>query len=252
MTAARNIRIMLFGASAALTLMATSPAFAQVTDGSASAFALDANVLNIIDVGPTPISSVTGNGSDTHSLVTLSAGLPGISLNTGLLNTSASSNVDGSSGSKSATGMSSIVDFDLNATSFGLSFDTLTSDSTVSGDAGSFSAVGNSSIVNLMGTGQLSGINVNITGEPNQVLLDLAIAQVIANRQTTSCSSFSCMITTDALYINLPGVANLTLASSTAELMGNTAPVPEPSTWAMMVAGLLGIGAMRKWKNRSA
>jgi hypothetical protein len=255
MKAVKTIRTLLFGASAALTLLAAAPASAQVTDGSASAYALQADVLApLISVGPIPASSVTGNDSDSASVVTLDAGssLLGATLHVGILNSSASSDVDGSSGPKTASGMSSITEFDLDTTTFGLSFDTLTSNSTVSGDAGSFSAIGNSSIVDLMGSGLLAGIDTNISGAPNQTLLSLAGIEVIANRQTSSCTSFSCMMTTDALYVNIAGLANLTLASSTAELMGNTAPIPEPSTWAMMVAGLFGIGAMRKWKNRSA
>lgn len=253
MNASIKMRALLSVTGVALTMLAASPAIAQVTDGSASAYALDASVLDIINVGPTPTSSVTGNGSDENSLATLNAGssLLGATLSTGLLNTSASSNVDGNAGPKTAMGSSSIVDFDLNTNLFSLSFDTLTSNSTVTGDAGSFNAMGNSSILNLMGSGLLGNIDTNITGAPNQVLLSALGVEVIANRQTTSCSSFSCMLTTDALYVNVAGLANLTLASSTAELMGNTAPIPEPSTYAMMVVGLFGLGAMRKWKQRN-
>lgn len=248
---AKHIRTLLFGASAALTLMAASPAFAQVTDGSASASALNAQLPLGVSVGPVPLSSVSGNGSDSNDLLRVTV-FP--YLDTGVLTTSADSNVDGSSGSKSASSSASVLDFDLGGPlPFGLSADVLSSNSSVSGDAGSFSAVGNSSIINLTGSGLLAGLDVSaIDGSPNQVLLDLAGISVIANRQSSSCSSFSCMLTTDALFVNVANVATVALATTTAQLSGNTAPVPEPSTWAMMVAGLFGIGAMRKWKSRSA
>ena len=97
-----------------------------------------------------------------------------------------------------------------------------------------------------------TSVALSLLAVANQVLLDLAGISIIANRQTSSCDTFSCMITTDALYVNVANITSLTLASTTAMLTGSTAPVPEPSTYAMMVVGLFGIGAMRKWKNRSA
>lgn len=251
MNAVKTMRTLLFGASAALTLMAASPVFAQVTDGSASASSLNAQLPLGTSVGTVPLSSVSGNGSDSNDLLRVTV-YP--YLDTGVLTTSASSNVDGSSGAKSASSSASILDFDLGGPlPFGLSADVLSSNSSVSGDAGSFAANGNSSIINLSGSGLLSGLNVNaIDGSPNQVLLNLAGISVIANRQTSTCSSFSCMITTDALFVDVANVATVALATTSARLAGNTAPVPEPSTWAMMVAGLFGIGAMRKWKNHAA
>lgn len=251
MNAVKTMRTLLFGAGTALALMAASPVFAQVNDGGASASALSAQLPFGLSVAPAPLSSVNGNGSDSDDLLRVTV-FP--FLDTGVLTTSAASNVDGSAGAKSASSTASILDFDLGGPlPFGLSFDVLTSNSNVSGDAGSFSAVGNSSIVNLMGSGLLAGLNGSaLDGSANQVLFDGAGVSVIANRQTSSCSSFSCMLTTDALFINVANVAAVALATTSAHLAGNTAPVPEPSTWAMMIAGLFGIGAMRKWKNRSA
>jgi hypothetical protein len=235
----------LLGALMALGL--TAPAYATVTEGDASAYAIKGEVLGSPVIGPIPFSSVSGNGTDSDSILDISAG----PLSIGALNSSASSNVDGSAGPKEATASSSILDVDFSLNHLmGLSFDAITSDSTVTGDAGSFSAVGNSSIVNLTGFGLLSGLgSVVITGAPNQTLLSLAGLEVIANRQTSSCTSFDCFITTDALYVDVLGKASVVLASSSAHL---AAPVPEPATAALMMAGLAGLGSKRLRRKKAA
>lgn len=248
-------RRLLCGAAAAFAVAAASPAHAIVTEGEASASALHLDVLNgAIVAGPVVQSAVSGNAADSDSALSLT--LTPI-LSTGILNTSASSNVDGSAGSKTASAFASIVDFDLAvasltsilpSTALGLSFDLLTSTSTVSGDAGSFSALGTSNIVGLTGSGVLSALgSVTITGDPNQVLLDVAGISVIANRQSSSCTAFECAITTDALFVDVAGLAELTLSTSTAHL---TAVIPEPSTYVLMALGLLGIiGLTRRQGN---
>ncbi len=241
MSSLKYFRGLLLWATAVVAWAAT-PACALVTSGGASAYALQANVAGMSILGPTPLSSVSGNGTDSHSVVSLSV-FP--ILSTGILNSSASSNVDGSPGSKTADGSSSVATFSLNVpTAFGLSFDLLSSNSHVTGDAGSFSALGSSSIVNLAGSGLLSPLSsVTITGAPNQMLLNVGGIEVIANRQTSACGASSCSMTTDALFIDVAGLANLTLASSSAQLAGQ---VPEPSTWTLMALGLLGLGTIAK------
>ncbi|HYD33170.1 MAG TPA: PEP-CTERM sorting domain-containing protein, partial [Methylophilaceae bacterium] len=88
---------------------------------------------------------------------------------------------------------------------------------------------------------------VTITGEANQTLLDVAGIQVIANRQTSTCSATDCFMTTDALYINALGKVTLTLASSSAHL---AAPIPEPETYALMMMGLAGLAGSKRIRNR--
>ncbi|HEU4708182.1 MAG TPA: PEP-CTERM sorting domain-containing protein [Methylophilaceae bacterium] len=246
----KKLRTFLYGLSGvALTLgLGTAlPANATVTQGDASAYAVQGDILGSPVIGPLPYSSVSGSGSDSDSILDVSAG----PLHVGALNSSAFSNVDGSPGPKEASSSASIldVDFALNHL-MGLSFDVISSNSSVTGDAGSFSATGNSSIVNLTGFGLLSGLNgITITGAPNQTLLNLAGIEVIANRQTSACSSFDCAITTDALYVDVLGQANVTLASSTAHL---AAPVPEPTTMAMMMVGIAGLGSRLRKKKAAA
>lgn len=249
MNATNSLRTLLTGASVALSLLAVSPAFAQVNTGSASASGIEADLPLGLTVGPLPGSSVTGNGTDNDQVLDVNV-VPILSIDA--LTTSASSNVDGSAGPKAASSSASILNLDLGVPlAFGLSFDVLESNSSVTGDAGSFAAIGSSNIVNLQGSGALAGLGLTaIDGSANQVLLDLAGVSVIANRQTSSCDTFSCMITTDALFINVANIATVTLASSSAMLAGETAPIPEPSTYAMMAVGLFGLGAVRKFKMR--
>lgn len=227
-----------FGTLIALGMMSAGTASAVVTDGNASAYALQADVLGI-NIGPISSSSASGNQSDSNSLVELDT----FFLDTGILNSSASSNVDGSPGSKTAESSASIAYLDLDLLTDGFSADVISSNTSVSGDQGSFNAVGSSSILGLSGYGLFSPLNgVTISGAPNQTLLSLAGIEIIANRQTESCDAFACSMTTDALYVDVLGVVNLTLASSSAYL---AAPIPEPATTAMMLAGLAGLGSKR-------
>jgi hypothetical protein len=243
----RNILKGISGAFLAFGLMAAVPAHAVVTQGDASAYAVQASVFGSPLIGPAPFSSVSGNDFDSDSILDIDLG----PLHVGALNSSAFSNVDGSPGSRLATASSSIADVDFSLHKvLGFSFDLISSNSSVSGDAGSFSAVGDSSIVGLTGFGLLSGLNgAVITGAPNQVLLSLFGIEVIANRQTSTCTAFDCFITTDALYVDVLGKTNLVLASTTAHL---AAPVPEPATAALMMAGLAGLGSRRLRRMRAA
>jgi len=242
----KNLLYGVYGSILAMGLLAASPAHALVTEGDASAFVVQAAFHDDPFFGPVPYSSVSGNGADADSIASVNFGSI---LSTGLLSTSAFSNVDGTPGSKTATSSASIADVELNlAHALGLSFDLISSNSTVTGDAGSFSAIGSSSIVNLAGFGLLSGLNnVVITGAANQTLFNLFGIEVIANRQTSACTATDCFITTDALYVDVWGKKNLTIASSTAHL---AAPVPEPETAALMMLGLAGLVGSKRLRSK--
>ncbi|HYG31766.1 MAG TPA: PEP-CTERM sorting domain-containing protein [Methylophilaceae bacterium] len=244
-----NILNALASAFLAVGIFAAAPANATVTEGDASAYVIQATVFDNPLIGPAPYASVIGNGTDTQSISSINLNDSLVRLNTGLLNAQSSSNVDGSSGFKTATASSSIADVDFDVAQLaGLSFDLISSSSTVTGDAGSFSAIGNSSIVGLTGYGLLSGLNsIEITGAPNQTLLSVFGIEVIANRQVSTCTAVDCFITTDALYVDVAGVKNLTLASSSAHL---AAPVPEPETVAMMLLGLAGLAGSKRVRNK--
>lgn len=245
------------GAAFALGLIASTSANALVTEGDANAYAVGIDTV-LVDVSPIPNVAVSGNNSDSSSVISLS--VPPY-LSTGILNADASSNVDGSPGPKEATASSSIVDFILSVPgintlpgipgipAFGLSFDVLSSESTVTGDYDNFTNTGNSSIVNLQGSGLLAVLSgVTISGEPNQGIdLGPGIGQVIINRQSSSCDAFDCFMTTDALYISLLGLAEITLGHSHAHLAG---VIPEPETTALMMLGLAGLAGSKRFRNK--
>ena len=245
----RNILSALYGAILAVGITAAVPANATVTEGDANAYVIKAVVFDNPLIGPAPYVSVNGNGTDSESIGSIKLSDSLVNLSTGLLNAEASSNVDGSNGSKMANASSSIADVDFNlADVLGLSFDLISSESTVTGDAGSFSAIGSSSIVGLTGFGLLSGINdIQITGAPNQTLLSLFGIEVIANRQTSTCTATDCFITTDALYVDVLGKGNMVVASSHAHL---AAPIPEPETAALMMMGLAGLVDSKRLRNK--
>lgn len=236
----RNILGGVSSAVLALGLIAAAPAYALVTEGDASAYAIQATIIGDPVIGPIPYSSISGNGEDHDSVLDISVG----PLSIEALNSSAYSNVDGSAGPKAASAYASILDVDFSLNHLmGLSVDAITSDSHVTGDYGTFATSGSSSIVGLSGSGLLSGLNdVTITGVPNQVLFSLFGIEVIANRQTSTCSATDCFMMTDALYVDVFGKANVVLASSYSHL---AAPIPEPATAAMMLAGLAGLGSKR-------
>jgi hypothetical protein len=245
----RNILSAFYGAILALGITAAVPANATVTQGDANAYVIKATTFDNPLIGPAPYVSVNGNGTDSESIGSIKLSDSLINLSTGLLYAEAFGNVDGSSGSKMASASSSIADVDFNlADVLGLSFDLISSESTVTGDAGSFSAIGSSSIVGLTGFGLLSGINdIQITGAPNQTLLSLYGIEVIANRQTSTCTATDCFITTDALYVDVLGKGNMVVASSHAHL---AAPIPEPETAALMMMGLAGLVGSKRLRNK--
>ena len=246
-----NMMKVFWSATLTLGLFSTAPAHAAVTEGGASAYAITVTTFDKLRIGTAPYASVIGNDTDSRSIGSIRLSDSQVDISTYALKADAASNVDGGSGFRTASASSSISDVDFTLTDIlGLSFDLVSSNSSVTGDQGSFSAIGSASIVNLSGSGLLAGLgDVTITGAPNQTLLSLDGIEVIANRQTSSCTSFECAITTDALYVDVLGKTNMVLASSTAYL---AAPVPEPATTAMMLAGLAGLGSKRLRKMRAA
>jgi hypothetical protein len=241
----KNIRSIFKGVSGAavvLGMMASTSANALVLGGDANASAVDLD--GVVDISPIPNVAVSGDDSDSQSVIELSVGPESDPfVTTGILNGSASSNVDGSPGPKEATASSSIVDFSFQYPGVGgFSFDTLSSESTVTGDQGSFTPTGNSSIVNLEGEGAFAALTGEVAAGPNSGVVIPDVAEVTLNRQDSACDSFSCYITTDALYVNLlNGLVVLTLGHSHANLTA----IPEPTTTALMLAGLAGLGSKR-------
>jgi hypothetical protein len=243
------------GVEAAVASGTSEGAGVQASASSLGIPLLDLNVPNVSGSAPAPY-----NLSDTFASV--NAPLAALSLNTGVLTGSASSDVDGTAGSKTTSGTGTVNGTVLNLLgSVSLTASVLSSTSTITGDFGSLMANGNSIITNAVLTidnGILlpdTVINLNANAAPNTVISNSALSAlgifVILNEQIESCSSFLCSLETNAIRIGLNPLglqlvaADIKLGHSFASM---TAPVPEASEWAMMLAGLglVGFAARRR------
>ncbi|WP_019627204.1 hypothetical protein [Thioalkalivibrio sp. ALJT] len=167
-----------FRAHAATALLfsalAVAPAHASVIEAESEAFVISSSISvlgnNLLDVGPTPLASGTAPG--TYDETAQTAGLnvdasPLANLSTGILNATASSDVDGGSGIRTTSASAevaglglSLVDLPLLDPLIGLSASALGSEATVSGEHGSLVATGSSHLADL-GL-QIAGTNVDL------------------------------------------------------------------------------------------
>lgn len=215
---------------------------------------LNLNIPNVSGSAPAPYSL-----SDTFASVKAPTSV--LTLNTGILTGSASSDVDGAAGSRTTSGTGTVNGTVLDVLSkVSLTASVLSSTSTITGDFGSLLANGSSIITNAVLTIDQPlllpniVINLNASAAPNTVVSNAALAalgiSVILNEQIQSCSSFMCSLETNALHIGLTPLG-LQLASADVKLghsyASMTAVVPEASEWTMMLAGLGLVGfAARK------
>lgn len=180
----------------------SQPALGLVTQGSSSAYGISAGttitdqnplvgVTANLTLAPTPTASGIAPApyNVNNSLLSLAAtntsglgslGGGSISLSSGVLNVSASSNVDGLPGIRNAQASSSVANFNssigligttslLNTVNFfNVAGMTLTSSASVTGDFGSFTTAGSSTIIDANGAGDgfatfnVLGVNFNI------------------------------------------------------------------------------------------
>ena len=238
------------------TLVLPTATRADVSSGESMAFGIHVDLtligVPILTVGPTPVSSGIAPGAynDADQVLSVAAAVPLIaSVGTGVINTSASSDIDGLAGSKFAFG-DSLVD-DLNITVvpgtvvpslITLTADTIGSDSTVSGDFGSMSAMGNMVLEDLAISVSGDPLTISANPDPNTVLLDLAGIRIVLNEQVSSVNNGDASIETNAIHITLDDIVtsggllsgDIIIAHSEASMVG---AVPEPATF-------VGLGAL--------
>lgn len=266
-----------------------APAIAATTVSSSS-YGLGANLtvgnLVVANVGPIGAASGTASPAYDQSATVLSvnqnlalASIAGIAfreqLSTGILVSTARSAFPASiTGDASATINNLSTALTAKApivpvlTLLGLSATTIRSTAAVDGSAG-LSAVGSTTIegLNLTGLG-LGGLLIDgslfINPNPNTVLVDLLGLRIVLNEQILSGDGVTdLMLQTNALRASFTNFALGTNLLNGDVVIGHsqaaindfalpTAPVPEPATWAMMIAGFgMAGGAMRRRRPRT-
>src|SRR5213592_4844935 len=200
--------------------VSASPA-SQTTSYSGRATVLQATVLGLppvvlADAGPLPPSG----GAEDASL--LNASVPGL-LTAEVLH---ASTVGQGNASRSEA---SVAELSLTAAGNTVSAGLLQARASAVCGAGGATATGSSNITALSVNGQ----TVAISGTPNQ-RVPLPVGEVIINEQTTNGAGD---ITVNALHIKVPGVADVIVSSTHADITCQPAPPPPVCTGADFATG---------------
>ncbi len=154
--------------------------------------------------------------------------------------TTGSSTVDDLSLALRTVGILPITILDVTAT-------TITSTSTASAAIEPYTATGSSSIEDLRisGTALLSPIDIlgTVTPAPNDVILNLAGLTITLNQQIKTVIPGGIAIETNAIAIDFSNfVLGTGLVNGDIIVANSFASVPEPATWAEMLAGFGAVG----------
>lgn len=239
-----------FGAFAASAFLgatfASAPASAAVTNVSSSSTILDV-ALKVggtpVDVGPEyPASgsappAYTANNSFASFSYSFNTPLGAFSFSTGVLADTASGDIATAEGAAS----SSLASLNISGPLFTIAASAVSSEASVDGTP---SASGSSTLADLTITVAGSSINIPLDPSPNDVIFDEFGVKVTLNEQLHQVEGgFGEGIRVNAVAIDLDrffGVSgHIDIAQSEASI--SEAAVPEPSTWAMMALGFVGL-----------
>lgn len=278
----KNLSVISVMAVSAMTV----PAHAAMTiDSSAYALSASLSAVSgaaLVNIGPVSASggSAPGAYSDSASLASLDSDLQlaGFGLlnvrqriGTGLLQSSASSPYSATpTGTASAgvenlgLGLTTQALFLPPVTVLGLTADSILSTTTVSAENG-LTAIGSTTIAGLDLTGLgLGGLLIDaslfVNPDPNTVLLNLLGLKIVLNEQIWSGDGVTDIgLTTNALRLSFDDFllggrlvkGYVILGQSSASIRGYevvppTSPVPEPASWALMIAGFGMIGGVMR------
>lgn len=261
-----------------LSLLAVSCAgHATVIGGSSSSYGVEASVTSTVlgisttvTVGPASNSSgvAPAQYTDSDSVASLKAGLLGLlSVSTGVLQTSAHSDIDGLAGSKFADADASVMGLSITALAglLTLSADLVTSGANVSGDYGGLAASGGVTLVNAKISGPLGSVFLDASPLPNSALnldvLGLTGVSLILNEQIlTGDGDSSRSLAVNAIHLAINGfvsglatfTGNIVISHSEAALVqavgDQPAQVPEPGTLSLIAV----LAFVPRFRRRSA
>jgi hypothetical protein len=195
---------------------------------------------------------------------------PVFSLSTGLLRTTAASDLSSVNGGSSrfAKASSTIDDLGLGASQsliftmtdfFSLAATVISSEAMVSGVEGNYMTSGGAKITSLTFDSEFltNPITLGTDYAANTVLFDEIGIRLVVNEQISDCGPVTCSMTVNAINLSFDNAAfgalgvlngSLIIGNSFAQL--SAAPVPEASTYGMMLAGLGLVGFMASRRGR--
>jgi hypothetical protein len=260
-----KIRALLVAAGVVVaTAILPTASEAIVTSGSSEGFGLSAelSVLNVplLVIPPTPLSQGTAPAAYNvaNTVVSLGVSVTGVgSVNTGVLNSSVLSDVDGAAGPRFAYGDSSVDDLSIGLVPLvtggnvvNLTATTIASGSISVGDYGTFGMLGVSTLENLAISVMGNQLTIPVDPAPNTVLFDLLGVRIVLNEQVESVSAGNVSQMTNAIHITLDDVAGLGGLVSGDVIIAHSASgmtaVPEPGTFVALGAGLLALAVSRR------
>jgi hypothetical protein len=237
--------------------LAVSPASAAVVSisSSSTAFMLALEIQGLGDINLGPLVSAAGSAPPAYNVTNsvASINLPSLGLTTGLVTDKASSPFPPT---PTGTASSTIANFSF-APLLGALFNlTATSISSTSSVDGAPSATGSTTIDDMSLTipGQ-TPIMFSGTPSVNDVIFNMGGLSVVLNQQIADPSE-SAGITTNAIAIDFtnlpigPNVVNgsIDIGQSKASIILG---IPEPATWAEMLAGFVGLGFLMAFRTRA-
>lgn len=268
----------------AMATVSTSAISAPVLSSSAKAASVNLKVANVVTANANlaPVSGTSAPDYDNHAgLASINFGAhlfnnllvsTDVGVRTGIVSTLAQSTYPDSASASAnivnaQAGLYTSLLGAVPLAALGLSADAISS-TTVAGinGAGLF-ATGSSSIANLALAGSVFdvlGVNLGVFSNPlpNTVGLSVLGLKITFNEQLMEQAVDSIFMTTNAVHISLTDyvfrgnllTGDIILGQSSASVTGYVpavAAVPEPATWALMIAGFALVGFSLRTRTRT-
>jgi hypothetical protein len=246
-----------------LAMLPLSQSRADIVAGSSESFGVFADLslagVPTLTVPNTPYT--VGNAPGPYDLqdqvLSLSASnlLVG-SIDTGVMNTFAASDVDGGLGIRFASASSlvnglnmSLVPLEIGS-AVTVTADTVGSSSMTLGDYASLDVTGQSTFENLVITAFGNNLFIPANPDPNTVLFDSDGVRIILNEQVGSVTDWHAFMTTNAIVIELDNVLGTGGLVNGGVIVSNSmsslTAVPEPSSMILVMGGIAAVLLSRR------